>query len=128
MAPPKKKYPGYASGSVPAAPPPAPNGGRSPAEVMKDWQPSPEVEGGPVGQPVEPEMGPGVADQILATLRNVEPFKTVIDKILTNTRGAGAALQGGQAPLPPASAKAPAVLDPTVQALRNGSTAAIPNQ
>ena len=126
MAPPKKKSDIYVTGSVPPPPPPPPNGGKSPAEVMAGWE-QPPVEGGPVGQPAAPEMQPGVADQILATLRNVEPFKTVLDKILSNTQGANAALQG-VAPPPPANLPAPPGLDPTVQALRSGTSGAIPNQ
>ena len=78
-------------------------------------------------EPIEAPMEPGIADQILAALRNVEPFKSVLDKLLKNTQGADAALQG-LAPPPPANLPAPPGLDPTVQALRNGTSASIPNQ
>jgi hypothetical protein len=57
------------------------NGGKTPAQLLQEWVP-PGSAGAPPAAP--PMQEPGTADRILAMLRGVEPFKTILDKILTN--------------------------------------------
>jgi hypothetical protein len=62
------------------------NGGKTPAQLLQEWVP-PGSAGAPPPMPEQappPMQEPGTADRILAMLRGVEPFKTILDKILTN--------------------------------------------
>lgn len=117
---------------------PAPAGAsdmRSPKMQMDDWaeQDAKDLAAGPraVEQPPQPPqappppeapMEPGMADKVLAVLRSTEPFKTIVNNLIANVPRADKALQGG------VDGPAPAAPDPTVQALRNGPSASIPNQ
>lgn len=62
------------------------NGGKTPAQLLAEWAP-PGATGEPLPPPAPVEQ-PGTADRILAMLRGTEPFKTILDKILTNPRRA----------------------------------------
>ena len=62
-------------------------------------------------------MAPGVADRILGMLRGVEPFKSILDKLLQNTGPADQAASGEALPPPPPQA-VPTAADPTIAALR----------
>jgi hypothetical protein len=106
-----------------------PNGGKSPGDLLREWVPPGAADVvGPAPQPVAPPQEAPIDERVLAFLKTTEPFSTLVRMITGNAAGADKALAGGQPPLPPAGAQAPAVLDPTVRALRNGTSASIPNQ
>ena len=70
--------------------PPVVNGGKTPAQLLQEWVPPGSTDAAlpPPVQAPPPVAQPGTADRVLAMLRGTEPFKTILDKILTNPRRA----------------------------------------
>jgi hypothetical protein len=85
------------------------------SDVMLPPPPPPAAPDAPIDQ------------RVLNFLKSNEPFSTLLKLFTANANGANTALAGGQPALPPEGLKAPAVLDPTVKALRDGSSASTPN-